>query len=188
MKLYWLMMARRTHVRRYAMSMVYGVGWYATPRAYCFMSFVVLSFVAYWGVVIGRHVGEKKWLYSLAIAGCLAITGIEGYFFTHEYPMAKLYHDEVSARDNLIKEEVAKGRTEPLYVEAYTDNSYPSSYTILRNALQCALGRTKRYDEKQFVYMQSSLSKDPKNWRNVEVKRYYHAQFDIIGWENEGPN
>lgn len=97
--------------------------------------------------------------------------------------MAKLYHDEVTARDNRIKEEVAKGRTEPLYVEAYTDNSYQSSYAIMRNALQRALGRSKRYNEPQFMYMRSSLSNDPKNWRNNNIRIYYHTQFDIIGWD-----
>ena len=164
---------------------VYGVGWYASLRAYCFMSFVILVFIAYWAILYGRYLGEKRWMYPLTIVSMVAITGINIYFFIHEYPMAKLYHDEVTARDNLIKEEVAKGRTEPLYVEAYTDNSYPSSYTILRNALQRTLGRSKRYDEKQSMYMLSLLTTDPNNWRNNNIKRYYHAQFDIIGWYEE---
>ena len=167
---------------------VYGVGWYASLRAYSFMSFVILAYAAYWCVSIGRHIKERKWIYVLSIICLVAIAGIDGYFFIHEYPMAKLYHDEVTARDNRIKEEVAKGRTEPLYVEAYTDNSYPSSYTILRNAVQYVLGRTKRYDERQFMYMPSLLTTDPHNWRNNNIKRYYHAQFDIIGWYDEPQN
>ncbi len=162
---------------------VYGVGWYASLRAYSFMSFVVLAFITYWSILYGKHLGEKKWMQPLAIAGMAATIGIGTYFFVHEYPMAKLYHDEVTARDNLIKEEVAKGRTEPLYVEAYTDNSYQSSYAIMRNALQRALGRSKRYNEPQFMYMRSSLSKDPKNWRNNNIRIYYHTQFDVVGWD-----
>lgn len=164
---------------------VYGVGWYATLRAYSFMSFVILAFVAYWAILFGRYLGEKKWLCPLAVACMIVIAGMCTYFLANEYPMAKLYHDEVTARDNLIKEEVAKGRTEPLYVESYTDNSYPSSYTILRNALQRTLKRSKRYNEKQFMYMQSSLATDPGNWKNVNIQHYYHTQFDIIGWSED---
>ena len=113
----------------------------------------------------------------------VVITGICTYFFVLEYPMAKLYHDEVSARDNLIKEEVARGRTEPMYVESYTDNRYQSSYANMRNAMQKVLGKSKRYYEPQFMYMQSSLSVSPSDWRNDELMRYYHTQFDVIGWD-----
>lgn len=162
---------------------VYGVGWYASLRAYSFMSFVVLAFIAYWAILYGRHLAEKKWMHALAVVGMVVITGICTYFFVHEYPMAKLYHDEVTARDNLIREEVAKGRTEPLYVEAYTDNSYQSSYAVMRNAIQKVLGKSKRYYEPQFMYMQSSLSVSPKDWRNDELMRYYHTQFNVIGWD-----
>lgn len=163
---------------------VYGVGWYASLRAYSFMSFLLLAFVAYWSILYGRHLGEIKWIYPLSIASMVVITCICTYFFVHEYPMAKLYHDEVTARDNLIKEEVQKGRTEPLYVAPYSDNRYQSSYAIMRNAINKMLGKSKRYYEPQFMYKQSSLSVSPKDWRNDELMRYYHTNFDVIGWDD----
>ena len=55
---------------------VYGVGWYASLRAYSFMSFAVLAFVAYWTILYGKHLGEKTWVHPLAVAGMVAITGI----------------------------------------------------------------------------------------------------------------
>ena len=53
----------------------------------------------------------------------------------------------------------------------------------MRNAMQQVLGKSKRYYEPQFMYMQSSLSTNPKDWRNDGLMRYYHTQFDVIGWD-----
>ena len=168
---------------------VYGMGWYAPPRANSYLTFVMMACVAYWGIGIGETWGNKnnsKWIVVGTCGSTLVLTVVMILFFIREQPEVKSYHAQIVHRDALIENEVAKDRTEPLAVEPLDIHLRMNSYYHLRNGIYRCLGKTfDKKNETWYPYMPSVLSVNPNDFKNNGLQRYYHAQFEIVGWEQD---
>ncbi len=164
---------------------VYGMGWFASLRAYSFVSFMVAAWVMYWGVLVGRKYRNQlaSWLCVLSF---LLIISISTCFIRIEYPLVKDYHAQIERTNNLIQEQVRLGRTEPLYVEPVTCTEMPNTYAILRSAMNKCLGKSSSAisaPATYFPYERYGLTIDPNHWKNRDIQWRFGAEFNIIGWE-----
>lgn len=166
--------------------MVYGLGWYATMRANCFMTFVVMAWVGYIGLLIGGQLKETKQMVSiLAILSSLAITATAIVYTAQEYPIVRKYNQDVVAIHHLMQQYVAEGRTETVYIHPVDIPYRQSSYGYLRNALQVVFHKSKRYQEYYFPYEPFIMTANPTNWRNITYQYWLNAKFDIICIDEE---
>jgi hypothetical protein len=149
----------------------------------------MMACVAYWGIAIGETWGNKnnsKWMVVGTCCSTLVLTVVMILFFVREQPEVKNYHAQIVHRDALIENEVAKDRTEPLVVEPLDINLRMNSYYHLRNGIYRCLGKTfDKKNETWYPYMPSVLSVNPSDFKNNGLQRYYHAQFEIVGWEQD---
>lgn len=161
---------------------VYGVGWYATMRANCFITFVLMVWVAYVGVLLGYKVKEKERVLTIifAITAAIAISITAITYIVIEYPIVRKYNQDVVAIHHRMQQYVAEGRTETVYIEPVKIPYRQSSYGYLRNALQIFFHKSKRYHEQYFPYEPFQMTSDPKDWRNLFYQSWLGAQFDII--------
>lgn len=164
---------------------VYGMGWYASLRAYSFVSFMLAALVLYWGVQIGRS-RETKAVMTTTISA-IVISAMSIYFTRIEYPLVREYHEQIVYCNTAIQDHVKSGSSDPLVLEEIPYPAMPNSYAILRRGINCCRGKTcgaVSAPATYFPYEWYRLSKDPERWENVSVKRCFNAEFDIIGWSN----
>lgn len=160
---------------------VYGVGWYATMRANCFITFVLMAWVAYVGVLLGYKLKEKESLVTISvITAALAIMVTAVVYIIIEYPIVRKYNQDVVAIHHQMQQYVAEGRTETIYISPVEIKYRQSSYGYVRNALQVIFHKPKRYHEHYFPYEPFQLTSNPKDWRNLSYKSWLGAEFDII--------
>ena len=159
--------------------MIYGLGWYATMRANCFMVFVVFAWVAYVGILTGRALNNNNWIPLVALTS-LAITITSLTYIVIEYPVVRKYNHEVVAIHHKMQEYVEEGREDVLYLSPVNIPYRQSSYGYLRNALQAVFHKEKRYNEQYFPLEPFVLVDDPSDWRNLVYKSWLNARFDII--------
>lgn len=161
---------------------VYGMGWYAPPRANSYLTFVLMACVAYWGVGIGGVLGKKTdvvWVRPLACCSSIILAVVMVLFFVRDQPEVKNYHAQIMQRENLIKKEVAIGRNEPLYIEPIYVQRRENTYFLLRNGIYKCFGKTfNKSNEFWYPYMVSDY--EPIDILNPGLSRYYDARFDII--------
>ena len=160
---------------------VYGVGWYATMRANCFIVFIMLAWMGYVGVLLGYQLHRHAHGISIAvIAASLAVCITSGVYMAEEGPVVRKYHQDVMAVRHQLQQHVSAGRTEPVVVQPVAIASRQSSYGYLRNALQVVFHKQKRYQEHYFPYEPFRLTPDSHDWRNQFYQRWLGAEFDII--------
>jgi hypothetical protein len=160
---------------------VFGVGWYATMRANCFITFVLMAWEAYVGVLLGYKVKEKERVLTIfAITATIAISITAITYIAIEYPIVRKYNHDVVLIHHQMQQYVAEGRTETVYVQPVEVSCRQSSYGYLRNALQVVFHKTKRYEECYFPYEPFRLESEPSDWRNIFYKQWLNAQFDIV--------
>lgn len=171
---------------------VYGMGWYAPPRANSYLTFVLMACVAYWGVGIGGVIGKKTdvvWVRPLACCSSIILAVVMILFFVRDQPEVKNYHTQIMKRDAQIVKEASLGRTSPLVVEPLKIHLRKNSYLLLRNGIYRCMGRSfVKENETWYPYMPSVLSENPYDFKNEGLQHYYHAGFVIIGWEEEETN
>ena len=172
---------------------VVGIGWYAPPRAFSYMSFVMMGVCAYLGVRLGaRHHYKKRVvprsaLIFFSLVGTLVFTAM----IARDKPIVEDYHGYITSRNESIqsrKENVNKGvetNEAPYVCEPYEPKWRINTYSSLRNLVNSCLGKSKRYYEPQVILMESTLSEDPDDWRNRGVQNYYHAGFDIVCFDSK---
>ena len=164
---------------------VFGMGWYAPPRANSYLSFVLMACVAYWGVGIGGMLGKKTdvvWVPPLAYCSSIILVVFMVLFFVREQPEVKNYHAQIVQRNDIVKNEVALGRTEPLALKPLEIHWRPNSYFMLRNGIYRCMGKSfQKENEVWYPYIPSILSKHSDDFKNVGLQRYYDAAFAIVG-------
>ena len=159
--------------------MIYGLGWYATMRANCFMVYFVMAWVAYIGVLIGGEIPIKP-LIRLGFLSSIAITITSVCFIVIEYPDVRKYNHEVNAIHDIMHQYVEEGRSETVYIQPVRIPYRQSSYGYLRNSIQVLFNKSKRYKEKYFPLEPFILEADSSNWRNQVYKYWLYADFDIV--------
>lgn len=160
---------------------VYGVGWYATMRANCFIVFIAMAWVGYIGVLFGNRLTHRVQIISSAvIIASLAISITSIVYIATEGPIVRKYNREVVSIHHQMQQYVADGRTELVRVKPVCIAYRQSSYGYLRNALQVIFHKSKRYQECYFPYEPFRLENDPSDWRNQFYKAWLKAQFDIV--------
>lgn len=166
---------------------VVGIGWYAPPRAFGYLSFVMMGICAYLGVKLGMryHKNSAAHRSSLMLFSLIG-TMVFVVMIARDKPIIENYHDYVSSRNERIqenKENVDEGRQTnetPFVCQSFASQWRPNTYSLLRNCINRCLGKSKRYYEPQMVLMESTLSSDANDWRNRDLQNYYHAGFDIV--------
>lgn len=159
--------------------MIYGLGWYATMRANCFMVFIVLAWVAYVGILTGGTLKKNNWN-PLVVLTSLAISITSVVYTVVEYPIVRKYNHDVVAIHHEMQRYVEEGREEVVYLHPVIIPYRQSSYGYMRNALQVVFHKAKRYNEKYFPLEPFVLVDDPSDWRNLVYKSWLNARFDII--------
>lgn len=164
---------------------VVGMGWYAPPRAFSYMSFVLMAVGVYMALRTGAKTLKKRHALWLSSVSCLVLSIIVLVMFVRDYPMAKSYHDYVVERNTEIevrvaRQDLAEGSQEPFVCQPFDKKWRPTSYSTLRNAINVCLGKPRRFYEPQMLLMESELGSSPDDWRNLDVKNYFHADFDIV--------
>lgn len=164
---------------------VAGMGWYAPPRSFSYMSFVLTIVGAIMALRTGARNSRKRLARWLSFVSCLVLSIIVLVMFARDYPMVKSYHDYVVERNSKIEERVeiqglSEGPQVPFVCQPFGKKWKPTSYSTLRNVINVCLGKSHRYYEPQMVLMESELGSSPDDWRNIDVKIYFHADFDIV--------
>ena len=165
---------------------VVGLGWYAPPRSFCYMSFVIIAVCALLGVCWGVAMPRKWGSWVLPSFAVVVISGMIVVMCIRDMPVAKSYHDYVVNRNAQIEDWVVSSSTgatapsEPFVCEPWGQRWRPTNYASLRNIINVCAGKQRRYYEPQMLLMESELSSDPNDWRNIGLKTYFHADFDII--------
>ena len=170
---------------------VAGMGWYAPPRAFSYMSFVLTIVCAVLAFSIGRRIKKKGLAHRLSFVSCSFLSVVVVVMMLQDFPMAKSYHDYVAGRNAQIAERVAAEQDnleespEPFVCQPYGKSWKPNTYSVLRNVINSCMGKSSRYYEPQMLLMESELGNSPDDWRNIDVKNYFHADFDIVCVESE---
>lgn len=168
---------------------VVGIGWYAPPRAFSYMSFVIMGVVAYLGIRLGgrSHLNEKildLCLKIISLAGALLFI----VMITRDKPLVEDYHEYVTSRNESIQARVERGTETsetPFVCGPFISGWRPNTYSSLRNIINVSLGKSKRYYEPNMLLMESTLSSDPTDWRNRDLRNYFQAEFDIVCLDSE---
>ena len=158
--------------------MVYGLGWYATMRANCFMVFIVLAWVAYVGVLTGQGLKNKRQVLSVVLTS-FAITVTSLSYIVIEYPIVCNYNHEVVAVHHKMRQYVEEGRKETVLIPSVRIPYRQSSYGYLRNTIQVLFHKSKRYYEEYFPLEPFVLDADAEDWKNLVYKSWLNSQFDI---------
>lgn len=167
---------------------VFGMGWYAPLRAYCLVSFIVVAMVIYCAALVGLKLSSEHKSKILSIVASVMIAAMSICFMHVEQPIVANYHAQIAARNNTIQEQAELGRTERLHIDRVTHPAIPNSYALMRMGISQLWGKKNvsiAEPSTYFPYVQYSLSVHPDNWKNMDIKRYHDAQFDIIGWDEE---
>lgn len=164
--------------------MIYGLGWYATMRANCFMVFIVLVWVAYIGVLTGMMLKDNN-RSRIVLLSSMAVIITSLSFIAKEYPIVKKYHHDVVEIHHQMGQYVAEGRTDAVVIYPVFIPYRQSSYGYLRNFIQVLIHKSKRYNEQYFPYEPFKLDADPSNWMNQFYKSWLNAQFDIACFDEE---
>lgn len=165
---------------------VYGVGWYATMRANCFIVFIMMAWVAYVGVLIGNQLKESEMKISVVtMIASIAIIATSITYISIEYPIVRRYNQEVLATHHRLQHYVSDGRKETVYVKPVQLPCRQTSYGYLRNMLQVVFHKSKRYHECYFPYEPFRLEADSHDWRNLFYQSWLGAEFEIICTDEE---
>lgn len=165
---------------------VVGVGWYAPPRAFCYMSFVIMTVFAYLGIRLGMTLKGKKYRLGLASAFAISVALFCVVKIDKDIPVVRTYHNYVALRnEGIVRQKLAVEKGDmcadiPYVCKPFGYRWSPNSYSILRNGINAVLGKANRIYEPYMLLMESELKEDPDDWRNVALKYYYHAPFDIV--------
>lgn len=155
---------------------VYAMGWYAPPRSFSYMSFA-FAFCAIWiGLSIGAQSQHPNVIILSTGVVALCLTILSSIWIAREQPVVSKYHDWVMECRATIQQKIDEHDNSPYVTEGYQFPAERNTYSRM-----CIMMGKNRI-EYQYPYMLFNLSKDPKHWKNVALKDYMHADFDIIGW------
>ena len=156
---------------------VYAMGWYAPPRSFSYMSFV-FALCAIW---IGLSLGAKSqhphviMISNIVVAICLTI--LASVWIVREQPIVSNYHNWVIKCREDLQQKIKRQDHTPYITEGYDFPAELNTYSRM-----CQMFGKNRV-EYQYPYMLFGITKDPSHWKNMCLKEYMHADFDIIGWE-----
>lgn len=167
---------------------VYGLGWYAPLRSYCFVSFLMAFYSVAIGICLGGII-QRRTINVCGIVLSSIITIIMScYFIFTEYPLVKNYSNQIFSLQKEIKIGAETERSTPLYVSKITYPATPNTYAILRREINKMRkrGMTSIPEPNTYApYMIITLSQDPNNFVNKGMQMYFGADFEIIGWETK---
>ena len=162
---------------------VVGMGWYAPLRSYSFVSFMMAALIIHCGALIGQKYRSDCAIWLSAISAIIIIS-MSLYYMRTEYPMVKKTHAQIVQRNNAIQEHVVSGSKEPIVLDSIYYPVKPNAYAILRSAINKCLGQQSSHVALPSVYYPYEfydITKDPSHWKNQALKKYFKAEFDIVG-------
>lgn len=155
---------------------VYAMGWYAPPRSFSYMSFA-FAFCTMWiGMSIGAQSQHPNLIIIMTDVVALCLTILASIWIVREQPIVSKYHDWVMECRADIQQKIDSKDTTPYVAEEYLFPTERNTYSRM-----CLIMGKNRI-EYQYPYMLFNLTKDPTHWKNMALKEYMHADFDIIGW------
>lgn len=166
---------------------IFGAG-YCELRAFCFMTFILLSLFAYVGIRIGIGIRRKSLLSWTTIGSMIALSLSILYLFNVDIGLVKEYHQYVTNRNQQIAEKVqyyesnAIPREEqtPYVCAPFKSHWRPTLYSMTYYWVMKGLGEKNIVYTPQELLMVSEITEDPSDWRNQGLNQYFHADFDII--------
>lgn len=161
---------------------------YCEPRAFCFMTFVLLALIGYVGVRVGMALRQKSPINSAVIVSTVLFIVFMIFIFFVDRPLVKEYNQYVSTRNKQIAERVQfytqnaipKEEQETYICAPFEPHWRPSAYSIMYYFVLKTYGKNDITHQPQELLMISEITDNPSDWRNVGLKSYYHADFDII--------
>lgn len=164
---------------------VFGTGWYASLRAYSFVSFIMAAFVVYCGAVCALCCNSQHTAVVCGVVTCILIAGMSISFFKQEQRLVADVRSQIESRHAQILGHKQSGRNEPIKVEEIQYPHIPNTYAIMRSMINSALGHPKSeiaQPNEYFPYERYSLSWKTADFRNRGVQRYFRVDFDMVGW------
>lgn len=166
---------------------VFGMGWYAPLRAYCFVSFIAAALVIYWGVLAGVSAKNSHVIGWCAVFVHLVIAGMSINFYKTDQPMVADVHQQIKDMYVQIRTYQESGKTEPLVLDPIQYPYVPNTYAILRNTMNRIRGKSAAHVSEPaefFPYVPLTLSSDPRDFRNNGIRQWSKANFDLVVDEN----
>lgn len=164
---------------------VFGTGWYASLRAYSFVSFIMAAFVVYCGAVCALCCNSQHTAVVCGVVTCILIAGMSISFFKQEQPLVADVRSQIESRHAQILEHKQSGRNEPIEIKEVQYPHIPNTYAIMRSMINSALGHPNSeiaQPNEYFPYERYSLSWKTADFRNRGVQVYLRVDFDIVGW------
>jgi hypothetical protein len=154
-------------------------------RSFSYVSFVIIAFLGYWGVLSGYKQYHKKIMQTTVLASSLCIIGMSCWLISRDCRRVANYHAEIEKRHAQILKLKEEGFTGVAYIEpARIENDQLSLYSVSWNFVREKLKHdpTERgLIQTDFPYEKFSLStNNPSDWRNQLLKSYFDVQFNIF--------
>jgi hypothetical protein len=146
-------------------------------RPYSYISFVMIAFFGYWGVMLGYKQHHKKILVTTLLASCLCIIGISGWRMYEDFHNAAFYHEEIEKRQLQVLKIKNEGYEGVAYLEPVRIDDKLSLYSVSWNFVKKKLNIHPEQEgliQTSFPYEKFSLSADSiGDWRNQQMKQYF---------------
>jgi hypothetical protein len=156
-------------------------------RPYSYISFAMIAFFGYWGVMLGYKQHHKKILITTLLASCICIIGVSCWRMNRDFHDAVYYHNEIENRLSQIQKLKDEGYEGVAYIEPIRAGDKLSLYSASWNFVKEKLKIHPEQEgliQSSFPYELFSLSADSVgDWRNQQMKQYFDVQFDILSKE-----
>ncbi len=158
----------------------YAVNEIAPLRSLCYMSFLLVAFCAYWGLLIGnKHYSEKMNNILMVTMSSVLLT-LCVWRMSRDLGEAVYFHDEIEKRHIYLQELKKEGFQGITCLEPINEKRYPSSYAVFWNTVMDFYKPSKKTKHTYFPYESYILTEDPEEWRNLFLKNYLKLDFYVI--------
>jgi len=159
---------------------VYAINDLMPQRSLCYVSFTMILFFAYWGVVFGMNFPMKRNMETVLVSVFILVIGMSAYFSIVDIQKCKKYNTDISIREKhllYLQSDGFKGiaLVKPIYIGGTL-----SGYSKLWNLVVGNYKTEKKISQIYFPYEQFSLSTNAKEWRNQGFKDYLKLDFDVV--------
>ena len=163
---------------------VYAVGAIAPIRSLSFISFVIMTFAAFWGVIYGYNTQKKanSLFVYMFIVNVFIIT-IFSWKIIDELPRAKTYKHEILLREKILLGLQKREFHGVAIVKPINVNYSLTSKAIIWNMVMYVYKPSKMTKEFYFPYEIFSVTTDTKEWRNQGLKSYLKLDYEILGYD-----
>lgn len=158
---------------------VYAMGWYAPPRSFSYMSFVFAFYAIWVGLSIGSQIRRPTIFAVSTVMVSICISAMTIMWIVREQPALSSYNVWVKECRSDIQQKIDNNDNTPYVAKSFEFPAELNTYSRM-----CKIIGKNRV-EYQYPYMIFNLAKDPKDWKNIGLKHFMRADFDIIGWSEE---